>query len=517
MNTIGLNQGDWDKHFKLTADIDMSAYTGDTYNLIGYWDEAASEWVGFSGVFDGNGHTISNFTYHTDVEEPLIRGVALISVISDASAEVKNLGFITPDINAPLVDMVGAVAGRLVGGTIYNCYVEGGTVSGKGYVAGVVGRCLENSSVLDCHTSCTVTGVDGGAGGLVGSARGYLGNGAAPIISGCYSSSNVSGLTAAGLVAYNSGVIANCYATGTISATGGGGGLVGSHHGNDDEYADSIIINCYATGNVSGHQNVGGLVGANRGRIVDSYATGNVSWGSKLGGLVGLNESSEWGVGSTAIISRCYATGSVSGSQWIGGLVGFNDGGEISNSYARGSASGHNRAAGLVGTNDNGGSISKCYSTGPISGSYGLGGLVAENINGSTVSSSFWDVQTSGMSTSVGGTGKTTAQMKTRSTFTSAGWDFEGESANGTEDIWRLCVDLTDYPRFVWQKRLLADFVCPDGSDALDLVFFLDRWLADDCDELNDYCDGTDLNRSSEVDGKDYGLFAENWSDDLTE
>lgn len=39
-----------------------------------------------------------------------------------------------------------------------------------------------------------------------------------------------------------------------------------------------------------------------------------------------------------------------------------------------------------------------------------------------TVTNSYWDTQTSGQATSAGGTGKTTAQMKSQSTFT--GWDF---------------------------------------------------------------------------------------------
>ena len=35
MNTIGLNSSDWDKCFKLMDDIDMLAYTGTSYNIIG--------------------------------------------------------------------------------------------------------------------------------------------------------------------------------------------------------------------------------------------------------------------------------------------------------------------------------------------------------------------------------------------------------------------------------------------------------------------------------------------------
>ncbi|MHC4497785.1 MAG: hypothetical protein ACYS21_01575, partial [Planctomycetota bacterium] len=50
------------------------------------------------------------------------------------------------------------------------------------------------------------------------------------------------------------------------------------------------------------------------------------------------------------------------------------------------------------------------------------------------------------------------------------------ETANGTEDIWRLCVDLTDYPRFVREKRLLGDFFCPDGSDFKDCAVLAGQW-----------------------------------------
>ena len=58
MNQIGRNYTDWGKCFKLTADINLSAYTGTQFSRIGTDDKHP-----FSGVFDGNGHTISGFTY----------------------------------------------------------------------------------------------------------------------------------------------------------------------------------------------------------------------------------------------------------------------------------------------------------------------------------------------------------------------------------------------------------------------------------------------------------------------
>ncbi|MHC4584854.1 MAG: hypothetical protein ACYS3N_10005 [Planctomycetota bacterium] len=59
MNEIGLHREDWGKHFKLMADIDLSAFTGTAFNIIGSY----SSWRPFSGAFDGNGKTISNFSY----------------------------------------------------------------------------------------------------------------------------------------------------------------------------------------------------------------------------------------------------------------------------------------------------------------------------------------------------------------------------------------------------------------------------------------------------------------------
>ena len=58
MNSIGLDPNNWDKHFKLMADIDLSAYQERLFNTIGTPE------VPFTGVFDGNGHGISNFGYY---------------------------------------------------------------------------------------------------------------------------------------------------------------------------------------------------------------------------------------------------------------------------------------------------------------------------------------------------------------------------------------------------------------------------------------------------------------------
>jgi len=71
-----------------------------------------------------------------------------------------------------------------------------------------------------------------------------------------------------------------------------------------------------------------------------------------------------------------------------------------------------------------------------VTGGWDVGGLVA--INTGTVSNSYWDAQTSGRTTSAGGTGTNTVAMKQQTTF--AGWDFT--------NVWRIAENVT-YPLFI--------------------------------------------------------------------
>jgi len=42
--------------------------------------------------------------------------------------------------------------------------------------------------------------------------------------------------------------------------------------------------------------------------------------------------------------------------------------------------------------------------------------------------------------------------MQTAGTFLEAGWDFVGETTNGTEDIWWI-LEGKDYPRLWWEAH----------------------------------------------------------------
>ena len=506
LNAIGLNQDDADKHFKLMADIDLSAYQGDSFNRIGFYDPpefAPDRHPPFEGVFDGNNHTISNFTCVIDVNKPLKENglwgdecVGLFGIVSGEQAKIENLSLIDPNIYPAItcterVSVVGAIAGRLSNGSITNCYVEGGRISGDITVGGLVGS-NSGGTISNCYTTCHVTWAKGR----------WLRPLDLPyeIKAGHFG----------GLVGFNSGQIYDCYTTGSIQGYNSSGGLIGHNYRDmfDPDLDCGVISNCYATGDVSGNEYVGGLAGENNGEISQCLAVGNVSGLDKVGGLVGnigfdegsisysystANVSGNEQVGglagySNGLAQDSYATGEVSGTVYVGGLIGFNGSGTINHSYASGAVSGYENVGALVGRNGKGmidccyargdvlgttyvgglsgtnfSTIRCCYAANAVSGIQNVGGLVGDNwSSGATIITCLWDIETSGL-TNMCGTqrsgaigcdntyGKTTAEMQTAGTFLEAGWDFVDETVNGTEDIWWI-LEGQDYPRLWWEE-----------------------------------------------------------------
>jgi hypothetical protein len=206
------------------------------------------------------------------------------------------------------------------------------------------------------------------------------------------------------------------------------------------EYGAQIKNLSVVNVNITGTDYVAGIVGFSKGNIEASYCTGKVSGNRFVGGLTGRNWSA---------INVCYNAATVIGHDDVGGLAAGNYG-SITNSYNTGTVTSTWDAGGLVGANN--GSISMSYSTGTVGGDNRAGGLVGyNNWDYGIITSSFWDVEASGLSTSDGGTGKTTAEMHTASTFLDAGWDLLDETDNGTEDIW-LILEGQDYPRLWWEN-----------------------------------------------------------------
>ena len=161
---------------------------------------------------------------------------------------------------------------------------------------------------------------------------------------------------------------------------------------------------------------------------------------SHAGALAGRNNGGS--------IATSYSTGTVRGTRYVGGLVGENLQGTIANSYSTAAISGDWWVGGLVGYLESG-SVTQCYSSGAVQGYWFVGGLIGAK-DGGTVADCLWDTQASGQAASAAGTSKTTAEMQTAQTFLAAGWDFVGETAHGTKDVWQI-LEGKDYPRLSWE------------------------------------------------------------------
>ena len=429
----------------------------------------------FTATFDGNDYTISNLMINRPQTESVglfvrVGGQSKIIDIGLLNVDVvghlyvgglvsHNQGIITNSYVMGQVIGIGdrsysrgtnGITGGLVGhnyGNVTNSHtVAFVKATEAGYVGGLIGMNAYGGTITSSYATGSVKATyHGNVGGLVGMSGGT--------ITSSYATGSVATNhgNVGGLVAKNGGTITNSYATGSVtsfsssfstsaggligmsvratisvsyatgSVTGSGrsinvGGLVGRI------YNGGKIRSSHATGSVTGsdqYADVGGLVGESSASIMNSYATGSVTGSGQhadVGGLVGENSYGDLVNGNyiDGIITNSYATGSVTGtghSATIGGLAGKSFIGKIANSYATGSVTGTKYVGGLVGWNYS--HITSSYATGSVTGSEHVGGLVGYRwTNYHTIDNSYWDKQTSGQTTSIGGEAKTTIELQ---------------------------------------------------------------------------------------------------------
>lgn len=329
MNAIGADANDWDKHFKLIADIDLAQYNGEQFNIIGY-DRGVRNNKPFKGVFDGDNHSISNFTYSSS------RGDCIGIFGYVFKGELRNVILIDPNVVIGWGDFAGSLAGYVGAGKIMNCHIEGGSVSSRENVGGLVGRA-------------------------------FLGE-----TSACSSTADVSGyMIVGGLVGESRGMITNCNTSGNISGTHSVGGLIGK------SYEFDVVTACWSHSNVSGESAVGGLVGWNmQGSLQRCYSSGHVTGTSGCGGLVGSNGGK---------VFWCYTECSVTGVDSVGGLVAGNDG-KIFSCYSTSIVVGETDVGGLIGRS-NYGWVQSCFWDSQASGvSVSAGGVACSTTQMKTAS-----------------------------------------------------------------------------------------------------------------------------------
>lgn len=308
LQTIGGNTATRFDTLKLTSDIDCTGvtfvpmYTGSL----------------FEGVFDGQGHAISNLT----VNRPSTNYAGLFAA---SSGIIKNVTLESGSVTG--LDYTGGLIGEVVNGATISNVVSKLSVTGRNQVGGMVGSLytgtagsvviFENSSVTG-----NVTGTDSRVGGFIGIAAG---DNSTTTFSQVFTTGNVTaaGDFVGGLIGLartdgsshaSSILVKDAYTHGSVTSPTGGnaGGMVGYMQSYGASYvADITLQRTYASGAVSAAGFVGGLIGAtstytNANSVVSidhSFAAGHLSSGStaSLGGLVGYNDmSSPYNITSAA-------------------------------------------------------------------------------------------------------------------------------------------------------------------------------------------------------------------------
>ena len=165
----------------VNADPGTTNFAGKTFYLDNDLDLSGHEWISigtvlggdypeysFCGVFDGQGHVISNLYSHesdikgADETHNLLRNALFGSVYN---GEVKNLGVANAEIWIDPKDDSAAGKGILVDwmgkSKITNCWTSGSIYSGtkiEKNIGGIVGVTMQGCTISGCYSTATLTG-----------------------------------------------------------------------------------------------------------------------------------------------------------------------------------------------------------------------------------------------------------------------------------------------------------------------------------------------------------------------
>ncbi|MDR1120446.1 MAG: hypothetical protein LBM08_05970 [Dysgonamonadaceae bacterium] len=275
-------------HFKLTT------YLAGITTIIG-----STEDFPFSGIFDGNGHTIE-LNINTTGDYAGVFGYL-------SGTTVKNINVRGKVVLASPSPHAGSICGYAENSTVDNCFNIGnisatssvsipdcipraGGICGSG-AGGIISNCSNAGSISavsssTAHHPSYAGGICGGPGTTISNCS-NTGN-----ISAASSSSSREYHASAGGICGHSSFISKCYNTGNISATDYAGGICGY---------ESVISNCFNTGNISS-ATAGGICGSGGGigTISNCFAV-NTTITARGNNSAGRIES------GSGRISNCYA------------------------------------------------------------------------------------------------------------------------------------------------------------------------------------------------------------------
>ena len=341
-NADQLNQvrnfvGKTDVHFSLEADIDMTQWIAENNPSQGWLPIGGGSTSSFSGIFNGNGHTISNLWINRP--NPDLFSIGLFGYCDNA--DIRDLKLENADIIGRT--RIGGIIGCCSNTNITSCVFKG-KITGSGNIGGICGRFnnyYSNMTISDCHSHCQISSNLRNdlpceeVGGICGSI--YISEGNSTItISGCYSHININNGGRIGGICGRVYIEDNCslaiYDCHSYNHIKGFeiGGICGDIEG-DCEYI--TISGCYSHNHIQFYRSIGNFGGICGSILCDSEKESNISisncysggecigenngpnYDTKIGGIVGYADNIN--------INKCYSNYStITNAGFIGGIFG---------------------------------------------------------------------------------------------------------------------------------------------------------------------------------------------------
>jgi hypothetical protein len=267
-------------HYILANDINLSGFSN--FEPIGRFEplsdapedeETPKLELAFTGVFDGNGHTISNVA----ISIPTGSGVGLFGCVAD-NGVIKNL--VVENVTVSGMMLVGGVIGYgAAENAVENIVLQGtNNITGSFMVAGIVGGGF--CPIINCEATANVT-LTGDNGQAVGILAGGMED-ASIINCTAKGTITVTGSGAAGIgglaaCALSASEIRNCTTDVTINTTGADCIMIGGLVGYSGAYPSlnetpTVISNCTVKAVITASnsaERIGGIVGS--GFYMDAY------------------------------------------------------------------------------------------------------------------------------------------------------------------------------------------------------------------------------------------------------
>ncbi len=301
------------KTITLGYDLDLSNAQNWTPIGTGTRSENVLSGNAFTGVFDGQGHTIKGLTIAKNTDDD--SGAGLFGTVKGATAVVQNLHLTEVSIEA--VSNAGAIAGFIgEGATIRNCTASG-TITVTESSGGIVGRAIKEGHIVSCVNNASLKGSKEKIGGIVGGA--YYGTESGKLtIENCQNNGTVEGAGYVGGIAGLGGLvnITDCVNNGAVTSTADVcGGIVGM------QKVGGSIQNCINQVPVTGQSYTGGIIGWIC--YMDGAGNPDVFPNNLSTSVVGCqNTQTVTGVNAVGgIVGTIYWSGTISGCQNTGNVV----------------------------------------------------------------------------------------------------------------------------------------------------------------------------------------------------